>query len=163
MTTYDAILAETVRITGHEGTEIAAYLARPLEPGPVPGVLVIHHMPGLGRGLEGDHAEVRGARILGDLPSPALPGRSGREPRRRRRRGSRGGRSSRRKIPRRRRRRDPRPSRPHLFERQGRRDRLLLGRSPVLPGGLQPPVGRGGRLLRGVRREHAARGSAAQV
>ena len=50
MTRYDAILAETVNITGHDGTEIAAYLARPLAPGPTPGVLVIHHMPGWDEG-----------------------------------------------------------------------------------------------------------------
>src|SRR5580704_3995220 len=50
MTKYDAIMAETVLVTGHEGTEIAAYLARPLGPGPVPGVLVIHHMPGWDEG-----------------------------------------------------------------------------------------------------------------
>jgi len=43
---YDAILAETVRITGHGGTEIPAYLARPMTPEPTAGVLVIHHMPG---------------------------------------------------------------------------------------------------------------------
>jgi carboxymethylenebutenolidase len=47
---YDALLAEEVRITGHGGDEIAAYLARPLTPGPVPGVLVIHHMPGWDEG-----------------------------------------------------------------------------------------------------------------
>ncbi len=52
MTKYDAILAETVMITGHEGTEIAAYLARPLSPGPLPGVLVIHHMPGWDEGTK---------------------------------------------------------------------------------------------------------------
>jgi carboxymethylenebutenolidase len=46
MSTYDATLAETIRIVGHDGDEIAAYLARPMIPGPVPGVLVIHHMPG---------------------------------------------------------------------------------------------------------------------
>ena len=50
MTKYDAMLAETVMITGHEGAEIAAYLARPLTPGPVPGVLVIHHNPGWDEG-----------------------------------------------------------------------------------------------------------------
>jgi carboxymethylenebutenolidase len=47
---YDALLAETIHITGHGGDEIAAYLARPLTPGPVPGVLVIHHMPGWDEG-----------------------------------------------------------------------------------------------------------------
>jgi carboxymethylenebutenolidase len=40
------MLAETVKVTGHDGDTIAAYLARPLGPGPHPGVLVIHHMPG---------------------------------------------------------------------------------------------------------------------
>jgi carboxymethylenebutenolidase len=43
---YDAIMAETISITGHGGDEIEAYLARPLGPGPFGGVVVIHHMPG---------------------------------------------------------------------------------------------------------------------
>src|SRR5271154_147580 len=43
---YDATLAESVTIHGHEGHEIEAYSARPLRPGPVGGVVVIHHMPG---------------------------------------------------------------------------------------------------------------------
>jgi carboxymethylenebutenolidase len=38
--------AETVRITGHQGDEIEAYLARPFGPGPFAGVVVLHHMPG---------------------------------------------------------------------------------------------------------------------
>src|ERR1700758_5811558 len=43
----DAIIAESIRITGHGGDEIEAYSARPLEPGKqVGGVVVIHHMPG---------------------------------------------------------------------------------------------------------------------
>ena len=32
---YDAILAETISLTGHGGDEIEAYLARPLGAGPV--------------------------------------------------------------------------------------------------------------------------------
>ncbi|HEV3452481.1 MAG TPA: dienelactone hydrolase family protein [Acidimicrobiia bacterium] len=43
---YDAMIAETIRIEGHGGDEIPAYEARPLGPGPYPGVVVIHHMPG---------------------------------------------------------------------------------------------------------------------
>jgi carboxymethylenebutenolidase len=43
---YEGMLAESVTIRGHEGDEIAAYYARPLGPGPFPGVVVIHHMPG---------------------------------------------------------------------------------------------------------------------
>jgi carboxymethylenebutenolidase len=38
--------AETVRVEGHEGDEIEAYLARPLGAAPNGGVVVIHHMPG---------------------------------------------------------------------------------------------------------------------
>ena len=41
----DAMMAETVSITGHGGDQIEAYLARPLGPGPYGGVVVIHHMP----------------------------------------------------------------------------------------------------------------------
>jgi carboxymethylenebutenolidase len=43
---YDGIMAETIKIAGDGGDEIAAYFARPLGPGPYPGVVVIHHMPG---------------------------------------------------------------------------------------------------------------------
>lgn len=43
---YEGMLAETIRLVGHGGDEIGAYLARPLGPGPYPGVIVIHHMPG---------------------------------------------------------------------------------------------------------------------
>jgi carboxymethylenebutenolidase len=42
----DAMRAETVRITGHGGDEVEAYLAQPLGDGPYGGVVVIHHMPG---------------------------------------------------------------------------------------------------------------------
>ena len=46
---YDAMLAETVTIAGHNGDEIEAYSARTLQPGPVGGVVVIHHLPGYDR------------------------------------------------------------------------------------------------------------------
>src|SRR5206468_10351560 len=42
----EAMAAETVNIRGHEDDLIDAYLARPTGPGPHPGVVVIHHMPG---------------------------------------------------------------------------------------------------------------------
>jgi carboxymethylenebutenolidase len=42
----DAIQGETVRVAGHDGDDIPAYLARPLGTGAAPGVVVIHHMPG---------------------------------------------------------------------------------------------------------------------
>ncbi|HEY1818660.1 MAG TPA: dienelactone hydrolase family protein [Trebonia sp.] len=42
----DALLAETVMITGHNGDTIEAYSARALDEAPRGGVVVIHHMPG---------------------------------------------------------------------------------------------------------------------
>ena len=44
--TYEAQLAETVRIRGHQGDQIDAYLARPLSAVLYAGVVIIHHMPG---------------------------------------------------------------------------------------------------------------------
>ncbi len=44
--TYEGMLAETTTIRGYEGDDISAYIARPLGPGPFPGVVLIHHAPG---------------------------------------------------------------------------------------------------------------------
>ena len=49
---YDAMLAESVTITGHDGDEIEANSARTLAGAPpdgVGGVVVIHHLPGYDR------------------------------------------------------------------------------------------------------------------
>lgn len=43
---YEGMIAETIRVPGHEGKPIRAYLARPLGPGPFPGITLIPHMPG---------------------------------------------------------------------------------------------------------------------
>lgn len=43
---YESMIAETIAVRGHNGDDIAAYISRPLGPGPFPGVVVIHHMPG---------------------------------------------------------------------------------------------------------------------
>jgi carboxymethylenebutenolidase len=43
---YEGMLAETIMIHGAYGDVINAYYARPLGPGPFPGVVLIHHMPG---------------------------------------------------------------------------------------------------------------------
>ncbi|GLY67252.1 dienelactone hydrolase family protein [Amycolatopsis taiwanensis] len=42
----DAMQAETITIAGHDGDQIEAYLARPLDSAARGGVVVIHHMPG---------------------------------------------------------------------------------------------------------------------
>lgn len=43
---YEGMLAETVAFPGFRGDLINAYCARPLGPGPFPGMVLIHHMPG---------------------------------------------------------------------------------------------------------------------
>jgi len=49
----DAMIAESIMISGHGGDTIEAYSARPLEPGKqVGGVVVIHHMPGYDAGTK---------------------------------------------------------------------------------------------------------------
>ena len=45
----DAIRAETITIAGHDGDEIEAYQAIPLDERRYGGVVVIHHMPGYDR------------------------------------------------------------------------------------------------------------------
>jgi carboxymethylenebutenolidase len=45
----DSLAAQTVTITGADGDEVQAYLARPAEDGSRGGVVVIHHMPGYDR------------------------------------------------------------------------------------------------------------------
>jgi carboxymethylenebutenolidase len=43
---YRSILAETVTLVGHNGDSGEAYYARPMTDSKVPGMVVIHHMPG---------------------------------------------------------------------------------------------------------------------
>jgi carboxymethylenebutenolidase len=46
---YDAILSETVTISGHNGDNLEAYLSRPLDATLRGGVVLIHHIPGYDR------------------------------------------------------------------------------------------------------------------
>lgn len=43
---YSGLTADEITVSGHNGDEINAYLARPHGAGPFPGVVIIHHMPG---------------------------------------------------------------------------------------------------------------------
>lgn len=43
---YEGMLAETIVYPGANGELINAYFARPLGPGPYPGMVLAHHMPG---------------------------------------------------------------------------------------------------------------------
>ncbi len=43
---YEGMLAETVALPGAHGDTLNAYFARPLGPGPHPGMVIVHHAPG---------------------------------------------------------------------------------------------------------------------
>ncbi len=43
---YEGMIAETTTIQGAGGDRIHAYFARPLGPGPFPGMVLFHHLPG---------------------------------------------------------------------------------------------------------------------
>jgi len=43
---YEGMLTETISLQGFNGDSINAYFARPLGPGPHPGLVLVHHMPG---------------------------------------------------------------------------------------------------------------------
>ena len=129
----DGIIAETITITGHGGDEIEAYFARPVDGDDQPSVVVLHHMPGYDRATKEivrTFAVYGYAALMPNLHHRYAPGakagrRGGGGARRRRR--------ARRAVPRRRAGRHRPAARPPRVERQGRRDRLLLGRAPGVP------------------------------
>src|SRR5258705_11658720 len=43
---YRGMTCENVTIKGDNGTPITAYVAKPSGPGPFPGVVLVHHLPG---------------------------------------------------------------------------------------------------------------------
>ncbi len=44
--TYRGMTVEEIKIKGDKGEAISAYTARPSGPGPFPGVVLVHHLPG---------------------------------------------------------------------------------------------------------------------
>src|SRR3982074_3354459 len=46
MSFYRGMTCENVTINGDNGTPITAYVAKPSGPGPFPGVVLVHHLPG---------------------------------------------------------------------------------------------------------------------
>ena len=130
----DTIIAETTTITGHGGDEIEAYFARPLDGNDQPSVVVLHHMPGYDRATKEivRTFAVYGYAALMPEPAPPVRARARRQPTRPRPRGSR--RRARRPVHRRRRRARSTSCAAAGIERQGRRDRLLLGRPAGVPG-----------------------------
>ena len=46
MSFYRGMTCENVTINGDGGTPITAYVAKPSGPGPFPGVVLVHHLPG---------------------------------------------------------------------------------------------------------------------
>ena len=69
----DAMRAETVRLAGHGGDQIEAYLAQPLDGPPSGGVVVIHHMPGYDEATKEITRQVRRPGLPGRLPESLLP------------------------------------------------------------------------------------------
>jgi carboxymethylenebutenolidase len=43
---YEGMLAETMSFVGYNNGMVNSYFTRPLGPGPYPGIILIHHMPG---------------------------------------------------------------------------------------------------------------------
>ena len=43
---YRGMTCENVIIKGDNGTPITAYVAKPSGPGPFPGIVLVHHLPG---------------------------------------------------------------------------------------------------------------------
>ena len=46
MADFEGMIADITTVQGFNGDSISAYFARPLGPGPFPGVVLIHHAPG---------------------------------------------------------------------------------------------------------------------
>ena len=50
---YEGMIAEIISINGDRNAPTSAYVARPLGPGPCPGIVLLHHAPGWGKSYRG--------------------------------------------------------------------------------------------------------------
>lgn len=66
---YESLQAETTTILGNNGDALATFYARPLGPGPFPGVVVIHHMPGWDEGSHGICLKLAGHGYIAIMPN----------------------------------------------------------------------------------------------
>ena len=158
----EALTAGNITFTGYEGAESTPTRPCPPGDGPFPGVLVIHHLPGWDsgtkeitrrfaaegynalcpnlyarQGLDVDPDDAAAAtREAGGIPDDQFVGDADAAVKA--------------------------PARPAHIQRQGRRHRLLLGRTALLPDRGERARRCGGRLLRGLRDRHRSRRLPAQ-
>ena len=60
---YQGMIAEIIPMKGYNGDVVNAYFSRPIGDGPFGGIVLIHHMPGLGRVLPRVRAPLHPARL----------------------------------------------------------------------------------------------------
>ena len=154
---YEGLLAETIRIEGHNGDVIDAYFARPLAGGPYPSVVVVHHMPGWDEATKeivrkfAHHGYVAICPNLHHRVGPGSPDDQAAAVR------AQGGNPDAQFLG------DANgaidvPEPPAVHHRQDRHDRILLGRAPDLHRRLQDPGALGRRRLLGRARDRQAGG-----
>ena len=69
---YEGMIAETVTVQAEDGTAINAYFARPLGPGPHPGMVLAHHMPGWDEWYRGVCTEVCASWLCDDFAGSVI-------------------------------------------------------------------------------------------
>ena len=74
---YEGMIAETIAIRGNNNEPISAYVARPLGPGPFPGMVLHPSCAGMGRVVSRGDAPVRASRLCGNKSQPLSPRRRG--------------------------------------------------------------------------------------
>jgi carboxymethylenebutenolidase len=71
---YEGMIAETIAINGDKNEPISAYFARPLGPGPFPGMVLLHHAPGWDEWYREATRKFAHHGACGYQPQPLSPG-----------------------------------------------------------------------------------------